>query len=96
MSLKDDAEKLLIELREKIDELIEKGKDASGEVREELDETIEKLKVQRDKLEVKIDAFREKNEPKIEEAKFHLKNAMEEIGKAFEKIFKKGPRAEEM
>ena len=32
---------------------------------------------------------------KIDEAKHHLKTAAEEIGKAFEKLFKKGPSAEE-
>ena len=96
MAIKEDAEQLIKDLRDKIDELIEKAKDASGDVREEMDDTIEKLKKQRDKLEGKMDDFRIKNEPKIEEAKHHLKNALEEISKAFEKMFRKGPGAEEM
>lgn len=89
-------DKILEELREKIDELIDRAKDASEEVREEMEETIEALKVQRDKLEEKMVDFRIKNEPKIEEAKHHLKAAAEEIGRAFEKLFRKGPGAEEL
>lgn len=96
MAIRDEAEQLIKDLRNKIDELIEKAKYASGEVREEMEETIAKLKIQRDKLEEKMDDFRVKNEPKIEEAKHHLKNALDEIGKAFEKMFRKGPSAEEM
>ena len=46
MAIRDDAEELIKELRKKIDELIEKAKDASGDVREEMDDTIEKLKRQ--------------------------------------------------
>ena len=94
--MKTEMEQLIKDLRIKIDLLIEKAKDASGDVREEMEETIESLKKQRDKLEDRMDDFRVKNEPKIEEAKHHLKNAADEIGKAFEKMFRKGPGAEEM
>lgn len=90
-----DAEKVLKDLGAKIDELIDKAKDASGDLREEMDEAIENLKKQRDKFEEKIQEAKERNEPKIQEAKVHLKTAMDEIGKAFEKMFRKGPSAEE-
>ena len=90
-----DFEKLFKELGEKIKELVDKAEDASGEVREDMKETIEKLKKERDKLEEKMADFRSKNEPKIEQAKHHLKIAMDEIGKAFEKMFHKGPDAKE-
>ncbi len=89
------SDQIVKELKEKIEELIDKAKDASDEVREEMEETIAALKLQRDKLEVKMADFKTKNEPKIEEAKHHLKVAGEEIGKAFEKLFRKGPGAEE-
>lgn len=95
MGMKEEAEDLLREIRNKIDDLIDKAKDASEDVREEMDETIENLKKQREKLEGKMEDFRIKNEPKIEEAKHHLRVALDEIGKAFEKMFRKGPRAEE-
>ncbi|OEK04191.1 sll1863 family stress response protein [Roseivirga misakiensis] len=90
-----DTDKILKELKEKIDELVGQAKDASEEVREEMEETIEALKKQREKLEEKMVDFKTKNEPKIEEAKHHLKVAGEEIGKAFEKLFRKGPSAHE-
>jgi len=90
-----NSDQIVKELKEKIEELIDKAKDASDEVREEMEETITALKSQRDKLEVKMADFKTKNEPKIEEAKHHLKVAGEEIGKAFEKLFRKGPGAEE-
>lgn len=91
-----NSDQIVQELKEKIDELIDKAKDASDEVREEMEETIEALKLQREKLEVKMAEFKTKNEPKFEEAKHHLKAAGEEIGKAFEKLFRKGPSAEEL
>ncbi len=90
-----NSDKILQELREKIDELIDKAKDASDEVREEMEETIEALKIQRDKLEERISDFKLKNEPKIEEAKHHLRSAADEIEQAFKKLFRKGPGAEE-
>ncbi|MFT6871630.1 MAG: regulator of replication initiation timing [Roseivirga sp.] len=90
-----NSDQIVKELKEKIEELIDKAKDASDEVREEMEETITALKLQRDKLEVKMADFKTKNEPKIEEAKHHLKTAAEEIGKAFEKLFRKGPGTEE-
>jgi len=71
------------------------AKDATEDVREEMKGPIEQLKKERDKLEDKMTDFRTKNEPKIDEAKHHLKTAIDEISKAFEKMFKKGPSAEE-
>ncbi|WP_422356553.1 hypothetical protein [Roseivirga pacifica] len=91
-----DTEKILKEVRKKIDELIDKAKDLGAEAREEMDETIEELKKQRDKLEDKMEDFKTKNEPKFEEAKHHLRKAAEELELAVKKIFKKGPGAEEV
>lgn len=91
-----DTEKVLKDIREKIDELIEKAKDATGEVREEMDDLIEDLKKQRDKLEDKLQDFKTKNEPKFEEARHHIRKAAEELELAVRKIFKKGPGAEEL
>ncbi len=91
-----DSEKILKDLREKIDELIEKAKEASADVREDMEDVIEDLKKQRDKLEDKMEGFKTKNEPKFEEAKFHIRKAAEELELAVKKIFKKGPGAEEL
>jgi len=91
----NEFDKLFKELGEKIQGLVEKVTEASGEVKEEMKGTIEQLKKQRDKLEEKMVEFRTKNEPKIDEAKHHLKTAIDEISKAFEKMFKNGPSAKE-
>jgi len=87
-----EAEKILKELGRKIDELVERAK--SGEIKEDVDEAIEALKKQRDKFEEKMRDMKEKNEPKVQEAKVHLRSAMEELNQAFQKMFRKGPDAE--
>ena len=91
-----EAERIFKELGEKIEEMAAKLKSLTGDAEEEMKETMEQLKKQRDRLEEKMVDFRTKNEPKIEEAKHHLKVAMDEIGKAFEKMFRKGPGAKEV
>lgn len=87
-----EAEKILKDLGQKIDDLIERAK--SGEVKEDIDEAIEALKKQRDRFEEKMKDLKEKNEPKVQEAKVHLRSAMEEINLAFQKMFRKGSDAE--
>ena len=86
-----DTEKFLKDLGKRIDELVEKAKDATGDWREELDETIEKLKAQRDRFEEKMQDAKTRNEPKFQDAKVHLRAAMEEMNMAFQKMFRKGP-----
>lgn len=87
---------ILEDIKFKIDELVEKAKELGADAREEAEEAIEELKKQAEKLEGKMDDFKSKNEPKFDEAKFHLRNAAEEIELAFKKLFKKGPGAEEV
>ncbi|MCE7995730.1 MAG: hypothetical protein HEP71_27370 [Roseivirga sp.] len=89
-----EAEKILRDFGSKIEELIDRAKDSSGDMREDLDEAIEALKKQRDKFEEKMKDVKTKNEPKVQEAKVHLRTAMEEMNKAFQKMFRKGPDAE--
>lgn len=91
-----EAEKILKDFSRKIDELIDKAKGATGEMREDLDEAIVALKKQRDKFEEKMRDVKHKNEPKFQEAKVHLRTAMEEMNQAFQKMFRKGPGAEEV
>ena len=91
-----EAERILKDLGRKIDELVDKAKDASGEVREDLDEAIDALKKESRKFEEKVREAKERNEPKFQEAKVHLRTAMEEMNKAFQKMFRKGPEAEVM
>ncbi len=89
-----EAEKILKDFATKIEELIDKAKDSSGEMREELDETIEALRKKRDQFEEKVKDMKTRNEPKFQEAKVHLRAAMEEMNQAFQKMFRKGPDAE--
>ncbi len=89
-----EAEKILKDFATKIEELIDKAKDSSGEMREELDETIEALRKKRDQFEEKVKDMKTRNEPKFQEAKVHLRTAMEEMNQAFQKMFRKGPDAE--
>jgi len=91
-----DTDKLLKDVREKIDELVEKAKDLGADARVEAEETIEELKKQSAKLEEKVEEFKTKNEPKFDEAKFHLRNAANELEAAVKKLFRKGPGAEEI
>lgn len=89
-----EAEKILKDFANKIEELIDKAKDSSGDMREELDEAIEALRKKRDQFEEKVKDMKTKNEPKFQEAKVHLRTAMEEMNQAFQKMFRKGPNAE--
>lgn len=89
-----EAEKILKDFANKIEELIEKAKGSSGDMREDLNETIEALRNKRDKFEEKMKDMKTKNEPKFQEAKVHLRSAMEEMNQAFHKMFRKGPDAE--
>lgn len=89
-----EAERILKDLGRKIDELVDKAKDATGDVREELDEAIEKLRKESLKFEDKVREARDRNEPKWQEAKVHLRSAMEEMNQAVQKMFRKGPSAE--
>ncbi len=89
-----EAEKILKDFANKIEELIDKAKDSSGDMREDLDEALEALRNKRDKFEEKMKDMKTKNEPKFQEAKVHLRSAMEEMNQAFHKMFRKGPDAE--
>ena len=88
------AEKLFQELGQKIDELIERGKESSTEIRGDLDGTIDdtsaELKKTRDKIEAEFSRIREENADAIDEVKEGLKVAGSGIKKTFNSIFKKG------
>jgi len=87
------AEKLFRELGQKIDELIEKGKETSSEIRDDLDGTLdgtaEELRKTRDKVETEFSRIREENADAINEIKEGLKVAGSGVKKTFKSIFKK-------
>lgn len=91
-----DTKELLKDIQYKIDELVEKAEELGADAKEEMKDTIEDLKKQKEKLENKMEDFKSKNGPKFEEARFHLRNAAEELEHAVKKLFKKGPGAEEL
>jgi len=81
-------EDLLKDLGNKIDSLIEEGKQATGQIREDLDVQIEALKKKRDELDGHFTEYREKGKEKWEEAKPHLDTAVNELKVALDKFFK--------
>ena len=91
-----DTKTIIEKITQQIEDLVEKAKNVGEEAREELEDTIAELQKQKDKLEDKVEEFKAKNEPKFDEAKFHLRNAAEELEQAVRKLFNKGPGAEEV
>jgi len=82
------AEKLLKEFGQKIDELIERGKNSSKDIRDDLDGTTEEIKKLRDKAEEEVLKFRDANKEAIEEIQAGLGRAGAELKKTFKTVFK--------
>ena len=82
------VEKILSELGQKIDELMQEAKGAKDELRDEVEEKIKDLKGQKEKLENEYQEFKQNNEGKWVDIKTHLFAAAEEIKKAAEAAFK--------
>lgn len=87
MTTKGQVEGVLAELGRKIDVLIEETKNSTGEVRESVEKKIQDLKKKRDKIENDLNAYKEKNEDKWDDAKGHLSTALAELKKAVESLF---------
>lgn len=96
----EEVEKLLKDIGEKIDVLIEKGKKASGEAGDEIDQKIEELKRNKWNLENEIEELKRKveerfqderkaMEPKLKKSAEHLKAALFQLNEAVKAIFSK-------
>jgi uncharacterized protein YukE len=82
------AETKLRELGQKIDDLIDRWKNADGEVKEEFQSRINELKRNKEKLKKDFEEFTEKNKPRFQEAADRLEEAGREIKKAFDALMK--------
>jgi len=96
----EEVEKLLKDIGEKIDELIEKGKKVSGEAGDEIDKKINDLKnnqwdLERDLQEMKarfgqrFDEEKKNMEPKLKKSGQHLKAALFQLNEAIKSLFEK-------
>ncbi|MCH7402367.1 hypothetical protein ACFOUP_03285 [Belliella kenyensis] len=96
----DEVESLLQDVGKKIELLMEKAAEAGGEVKIELEKKISELRGKQTNLEEELAKGKEKAEkiyqeqrealePRFQESKIHLKNALEQLGLALESIFKK-------
>ncbi len=96
----EEVEILLQDIGGKIEELIEKGKEASGEAKVEIDKKINDLKEKKTTLEkefrkgkAKVEkAYHEKKdemEPNLSSAKFHFINAFKQLKEAIRILLKR-------
>ena len=79
-----EAERILNELGQKIDVLIEEAKNATGALRDNLEEKVKGFKEKKWKLDNEYQEFKTQNEVKI-----HLSGAAMEIEKAARAVFNK-------
>lgn len=86
------AEIFLRELGKKIDDLIEKSKESTGELGVEIEKRIEELKRSRDKFEEDIQNFTSNKDGKWSQVEIQLKKAAEELKKAFDLVIKKAEK----
>lgn len=96
----EEVEKLLKDIGEKIDDLIEKGKKVSGEAGDEIDKKIDELKNKKwdlerdfDEMKVRFDQrFQEEKknmEPKLKKSGEHFKAALFQLNEAIKALFEK-------
>ena len=96
----EEVEKLLQDIGNKIDDLIEKGKEASGEASKEIDKKIDELKIKKDNLERDFqnkrrnfdEKFQNKKrdmDPKLKKSGTHLKEAFKQLVEAVRTLFQK-------
>ncbi|MFC4873860.1 hypothetical protein [Negadavirga shengliensis] len=95
----DEIEKMLQDIGSKIEILIEKGAQATGEARDEIEEKIQELKKNKEKLEKdlkekkkqfenKYKGRRKDVEPKLQESLQHFKEGFSALIAAINNLFK--------
>lgn len=96
----EEVESILKDIGTKIEQLIEKGAQATGEARLEIENKInalrenktsleEEFKKAKEKLEQAYREKREEIEPNFQESKTHFINALEQIKLAIKALFEK-------
>ena len=79
----EEVEKLLKDIGEKIDELIEKGKKVSGEAGDEIDKKIEELRSKKWDLEQDIEEMKRKFQERFEHEREHIGPKLKKSGEHF-------------
>ena len=77
------AKKILNELSEKIDELLEQSNISKGDVKKEIDKRIEELKRSRDQTNEEFRKIREENKETFDKVEKMAKNTVKEVKSAF-------------
>jgi|SRR5690606_5980041 len=96
----EEVEKLLHDIGIKIDELIEKGKEASGEAKKEIEKRIEEMKLKKEDLEKDFqkkktefeqmyNKKRKEMDPRFERSGIHLREAFNQLNEAVKVLFTK-------
>lgn len=94
----EEVEKLLQDIGAKIDELIEKGKEVSGEAKREIDQRIADLKDKKENLErdfytrkrdldEKLRQKKKEMDPKFKRSGAHFKEAFRQLNEAIKVLF---------
>ncbi len=86
------AENFLRDLGRKLDDLIYKSRETTGEVSNEIEKRIEELKKSRDKFEADIQDFTSNKDGKWSLVEGQLKKAAEELKKAFDIVINKAEK----
>lgn len=77
------TKKIIREISDKIDELLEKSDISKEDVKKEIDSRIKELKKSRDDLNVELKKIREENKETFDKVEKFAKNAASEIKSAF-------------
>ena len=86
---KSKAKKIIKELTEKIDELLEQSDISKEDVKKEIDARIRELKKSRDQLNEELRTIKEDNKETIEKVEKLARNTAKEIKSAFSGFMRK-------
>jgi len=83
------AKKIIKEISDKIDELLEQSDISKEDVKKEINQRIDELKRSRDEVNEELKKIREDNKEAIEKAEKLVKNTFNEVKNAFSGFFDK-------
>ncbi|MDN5202997.1 hypothetical protein QQ008_16525 [Fulvivirgaceae bacterium BMA10] len=83
------VERILKKLGQKVDDLIEKTKNSSGDLEEDLKKKVQELRKSSVKFEEDVKNFHEENKDKFKEVGEQLEKSAVELKKAVESVFSK-------